>query len=139
MREIRFRVWNEAAKEMIILDLFQANCYEQDFILRNREANERESWIDDNACDIKWPIMQFTGMKDKNGNDLYDGDLVKDGSVEYQYIYGVYWHPQFQWSLKIMENNQFVGTLKDPEYTVPEEMKLELLGNIYQNKDLLNG
>lgn len=55
MREIKFRDWNPETKEMRYFDL---------------------DWYDREEHNAWWNIMQFTGMKDKNGIDIYEWDII---------------------------------------------------------------
>lgn len=65
-REIKFRAWDTEAEEFVddfILDRL-GNYY---------ETNKCEFWGDDR----KLILMQYTGIKDRNGRDIYEGDLLK--------------------------------------------------------------
>ncbi len=57
MREIKFRVWNNNSMEYFELD---------------NEFDCITGWIGPN------PLMQYTGVKDKNGKEIYDGDIITD-------------------------------------------------------------
>jgi uncharacterized phage protein (TIGR01671 family) len=85
-------------------------------------------------------IGQFTGFFDKNGKEIYEGDFVKDGSTTgYNYLMEVYWDDKFQWSLRLPKiNNNFSGSLSNDKYIVPQEMRIEIIGNIHENPELLN-
>lgn len=80
-------------------------------------------------------IMQYTGLKDKNGKEIYEGDLLMNSS-RYKYIYEVYWDNEYQWSQRIL-GNEFMCRLIDSKYIVPEEYKLCIIGNIYEHPHLL--
>jgi len=62
MREIKFRAWQD--EEKIMFEPEHINCYQM-------------------ARHSKWPerqfrdLMQYTGLKDKNGKEIYEGDYVK--------------------------------------------------------------
>ena len=64
-------------------------------------------------------VLLFTGLKDKNGTDIYEGDVVKNpGGFSYQIKFengsfipkGIpYWHPQFEIIGNIYENAQLLS------------------------------
>lgn len=67
MREIKFRAWDKEFKEMNYPLLFE---FENGIQSDNEEA----------------VIMQYTGLKDKNGKESYIGDICKDNEGEIFYI-----------------------------------------------------
>ncbi|MDK4490072.1 YopX family protein [Fusobacterium necrophorum] len=80
-------------------------------------------------------IMQYTGLKDKNGKEIYEGDIVKvphflhDERIK---INGV---------VKYVNNRaEFVIDLEDIEetfYCCNQSERIEVVGNIYENPELL--
>jgi uncharacterized phage protein (TIGR01671 family) len=72
-REIKFRAWDESLKVMItpFIDFihFKAseNCVKMSMIHQN--FDEYEEFVPSE-------IMQFTGLKDKNGKEIYEGDII---------------------------------------------------------------
>ena len=58
MREIKFRAWDKEDKFMT-----------DPFFLGSLNAGD--------GYDQDWKVMQFTGLKDKNKKDIYDGDILK--------------------------------------------------------------
>lgn len=75
-------------------------------------------------------LMQYTGLKDKNGKEIYEGDILHSANeghcqVHYDDFYGC-WATQF----KEAECEELLGnSLKD--------YQLEVIGNIYENPELL--
>ena len=74
------------------------------------------------------PLMQFTGLKDKNGKEIYEGDILKicNGSLNC-----VAW----------MEPNRVVtfekGAFTCPTWSFDSTHWIEVIGNIYENPELL--
>lgn len=84
-REIKFRVWN--GEQMV----------SPDYIDREGVAH----WKENSIPSVSYQIMQYTGLKDKNGNEIYQGDhlFVSPGyssivKFEYGMFVSVYSHPE---------------------------------------------
>lgn len=83
--------------------------------------------------------MQYTGLKDKDGKEIYEGDVV---SVKYLYDKRTTDRAQVSWqedkagfglkSLKGLTNEVY------ELYQVTAEHNLEIIGNIHENKELLD-
>jgi uncharacterized phage protein (TIGR01671 family) len=84
-----------------------------------------------------WQVMQFTGLQDKNGVEIYEGDILatsnngKDGADIWilEVMGEVYWNGKFAcWNHRIALNDD--ESIYSPQY-------VEVIGNIYQNPELL--
>lgn len=64
-REIKFRAWNEKHKEMVYWDGFFE--IDDDYCC----AGDHPIY---NLSEV--PVMQYTGLKDKNGKEIYEGDII---------------------------------------------------------------
>lgn len=118
-REIKFRAWMVEDEIMIHSDRI---CFEQFLPLKNL--------LNDNN-DIQ-KIMQYTGLKDKNDVEIYEGDIVRDGSrlwkIEISPIYGIFF---------ILSKGGHTRCYGDfASYLVDD---FQVIGNIYENEDLLKG
>jgi len=134
-RTIKFRVWNPIGKRMLYDSSLE---------------------IQGNRIFSKY-VMEFTGLKDKNGKDIYEGDILR---YNYHIVYGDNWKGS-------RENNDFFGVVEyhdkilkvgyesdetrfvgfilrgcpdtEQEYFTPIPLieDIEVIGNIYENRELL--
>lgn len=113
-REIKFRAWYKDGTEgMIYLSL--------DGFLD--PLQEFEGGIGG------YEIMQYTGLKDKNGKEIYEGDIIVSD-------YEKWWHNQPCGVVEYLENGFWLSG-KDGSHFMPNEDSRRVIGNIYENPELL--
>lgn len=114
-RAIKFRAWDKDKGLM-------------GYTRYNQEENIWE-WLG-----VSWgdnlELMQFTGLLDKNGKEIYDGDIVRHGGSGTKLDEVYYETGRGQWMLR--QN----GTYNDELWYFCKE-EVEVVGNIYENPDLL--
>ena len=89
-----------------------------------------------NYCDKRLNdivLMQCTGLKDKNGKLIYEGDYIKN--LKTNTIYKVFWEDKA--TCFMLKSTRFGGVIST--YMMFEEYPndLEVIGNIYENEDLI--
>lgn len=120
MREIKFRCWNN--NQMLYWDFDSAH----------------EIFIQLNSFPIPFqPLMQYIGLKDKNGKEIYEGDIVNiEISKNIFEIFKIeYRAPEFI----LTDNNNFYRDRPErlQGYNGFTLGSCEVLGNVYENQDIL--
>lgn len=111
-RKIKFRYWNDVTKQMV----------------NDPPMPYKDGWtIEQLFSDRGWVWMQFTGLKSKSGVEIYEGDVIdyafrtKDSNE--RFISSVFWG-EYMW----LTNDHSINRIND----------VEIIGNIYENPELLN-
>lgn len=88
---------------------------------------------------------QFTGLCDKNGVEIYEGDILRITEPKYEVIFGIEWNVDFCcYDYYVMTKSEKRGSKL--LYSIQESLDrtgkefcnvIEVIGNIYQNKELL--
>ena len=108
-RTIKFRAWDKTLNK-----IHSWSIIENHFTL--------EELLDDNFFEA----MQYTGLKDKNGVEIYEGDILSYFGFEYEVTFE---ESAFGWS----EDGQFYAFA---EMAIDEIEKTKIIGNIYENPEL---
>jgi len=108
MKDVKFRAWDKETKRMSIpkkLFLSDDNTFQSGELLINQKWN-------------KHILMQFTGLKDAQGKEIYISDIITWGDIN-----------------KIVTNDYIeLATLQQGLLLNP---KIKVIGNIYENPELL--
>lgn len=138
MKEIKFRIYFEADEDepgwmsepITLLDLLHGEYIE----FRNEE---------DSVClplndfrffykpDKNYKIMQYTGLKDKNGKEIYEGDIVLVDNIDFAQI--IYDEDRMAYGIKPINDFYFDSPLLADNV----DLELQVIGNVYENPELL--
>ena len=123
MRENKFIAWNKVEKKMGEVRIL-------DFICQMVQVKIGKLFAMWEFKDIE--LLQFTGVKDKNGVDIYEGDIIT-----YQYMFADN-KSTFEVKWNINRSGFYVGN-EDGYFCLEKDLKnqFEVIGNIYENPELL--
>ncbi len=138
MRDIKFRAWNKQYTEMDFFEKCKSGIQYQfgNMQVSSGWDSEKNPTYEHDDSD-NYEIMQFTGLLDKTGKEIYEGDILKCEYGVGQVVYSA-GCPTVQWIDDKEAMMEFVFS-KDGKYTRRHEDELfEIIGNIYANPELLN-
>lgn len=126
MREILFRAKRETTNEWVYgyfvkeYDDFQIYVQPQIITRSGRE------YVNENT------LGQFTGLTDKNGTKIFEGDIVRYGDTIHKVVF------------EQRNGTAYFGLVYSPIETLPfghyqDLQQLEVIGNIYENPELIGG
>ena len=141
-REIKFRVWFKptAKYKAYFEDRYHHKLEDLHCSTYTQEDFLDDTWLDTDDYE-SIVFEQYTGLKDKNGKEIYEGDIIQetilaDDIFDGTYRYKVYWDEDtLCWSIK---------GISDTDYHLRDDLwetnaSCEVIGNIHENPELLGG
>ncbi len=153
MRDIKFRAWHKDYKAMYWFDVTRGNHGRGDGYIGMVEYGKTYESGTDHRGNVRLidpmdcELMQFTGLLDKNGKEIYEGDVLccphypSNGSWHYLY-HKVMWDERLS-----LFKTVSIGNREGEEITahgnpmlwvyLKSEKEAEVIGNIYENPELI--
>lgn len=120
MREIKFRFWDANTKVM---------DYDRRYIPWADEEINVDTFFDTSEEPTESTWLQFTGIKDKNGVEIYEGDFIEIKMKYGTEIFEVYYKPErARFSLRDYSGDG---------WGFDDSNDMRVIGNIYENPELL--
>lgn len=127
-REIKFRAWSK--KDKVMVDVAAINFGPSGLWSLIEDADDAELQLADS-----YELMQYTGLKDKNGREIYEGDIVSTGTDNIgdpDPMIGQVIMREGSWLIENEKKQEAIELFS-------EITSREVIGNIFEDKQLLEG
>lgn len=122
-REIKFRIWDIDERKFVINETDRLGCGDTKKCMSERVDFENNSV--EISADERYIFSEYTGLKDKNGKEIYEGDILFESFRE-EYFKVVFENGSFR-----AEADGYSLDLEDYDDIC------EVVGNIYENPELM--
>ena len=159
-REIKFRAWDKVNKRWVGNKSTEILCVGDDAGMIVHYKAVGGSYIPVQNIQLKnssleiLEICQYTGLKDRNGKEIYEGDVVRLTYWEYEkgwysktpieagaVYFDTYWGVKFDCRDATQRTAEYWKNVNERDLgnmpNLQEERDIEIIGNIYENPDLI--
>ena len=126
MREIKFRAWDNEKNKYT----YNFHCY--DFRYHTNDGENFKlvcSGLKDNGDYYELGLEQFTGLKDKNDAEIYEGDIL-------EYVNGTIFQVVYENTAYLMKSLNVAGMYWELAELI-SDIRYKIIGNIHKNPELL--
>ena len=131
-RKIKFRAWHKEKRIMVYDNEDETygywdGCCNSNVGMVNTILNSK--WYEE------YIFMQYTGLHDKNGKEIYEGDILKFSEVDTAIVE---WNEKYSYFMvKPIQDYYFDSDVLG--HALEYNDNVEIIGNVYENSDLLKG
>ena len=123
MREIKFRIWDIDERKFVVNETDRLGCGDTKKCMSERVDFENNSV--EISADERYIFSEYTGLKDKNGKEIYEGDILFASFRE-------------EYPKVIFENGSFRAECDEYSLRLEDFADIfEVVGNIYENTELM--
>ena len=127
MRKLKFRAWDKLEKRFIYPD----KGYQGHYVL---DLNGRFQNLQNGSGGDEYVVQQFTGYYDKNGKEIYEGDIIRSYSEEFI-------NENYEGEVVFLDAAFHVNTFQIDVKTYAGLWSgddIEVIGNIFETSERLN-
>ena len=148
-REIKFRAWNKVWGMMSLVDKIEfeeGKPVSVSVTIKATDFDHTDEWSDYEVGD-DIILQQFTGLKDKNGKEIYDGDIVRFENKAYEIrffnkwgMFGLVGKSDYKDFTEEDPLGSGGSSTRYKPYVLGEyyQKRIEVIGNVFENPELLN-
>lgn len=127
--DIKFKSWDEHFNEMLSPEETEFFNEDGKLVSYYYAGRKHPLYEDGKTIKVYCKLLQYIGRLDKNGKEIYEGDILNGGDYNGSYRYGVV----------IRKGHEFysIPTGKFGEGFSTNFNQMEVIGNIYENKELI--
>ena len=132
MRELKFRVWCPTSKHFSTIPWLSCDGLQLKWIHTGNEETLTDIRFDE------YVIQQYTGLKDKNGKEIYEGDIVTHTSINGKdYKAEIVFSPTLAAFVLDTSGRHLLDDKYGDYYELHKDHSYEIIGNVFENSELL--
>ena len=135
MKEIKYRAWD--TEKEVMAEVLSINLSDGEVRMEDEECRVWSA-----PAPYVCRLMQYIGLKDKNGTEIFEGDIVKrtylfNGGLGETHTGEVVYDKEYARYVISRPQKHIEPKTEDLRNTLSDKSTYEVIGNIYENRELL--